>query len=445
VEISFTGNTTTDPVPQPKPYGLDGSITAYKYGTSTWIYSTARRGGRVVYAFDVSTIHTDTSSPRMLWKVGCPNLGNDTGCTTGFSDLGQTWSAPKVLKAAGYGAGAAPMLMMGGGYDSCEDGDPHTCTSSSKGRKVYVLDAETGAKLKEFDTDRPVAADVFVVPDTVSGQAKFAYVVDLGGNIYRIAGSSPNSPIGSDLPAAWTITKIASLGCSTPSAACAANRKFMFASDVVEPPAPGSGVYHLLVGSGDREKPLRVFDDALSVTNYFFMVKDVPTNATWLSDETTDCGTDVICMASLTPITTSADPATSDLATSKGWYLGLNAGEQVVTSAITVFGTVTFSTHEPTDPAPGACEADLGTARVYNVGYLNATSRNGTTYNRFEVVSGGGLPPSPVAGLVRLDPSSEPIPFIIGSDPGCPLCGRPPTPPSPSTQPKSLTYWYLQQ
>jgi type IV pilus assembly protein PilY1 len=444
VSISYTGSTTTSPVPQPKPYGLDGSITAYKYGTTTWIYPTARRGGRVVYAFDVSTIHTDTSTPRLLWKIGCPNLGDDSGCTTGFSGIGQTWSAPKVLKAAGYGSGTAPMLMMGGGYDNCEDGDPHTCTPSSKGRSVYLLDAETGEKLNEFSTDRPVAADVFVVPETVSGLAKFAYIVDLGGNIYRISGSSPNVPIGTALPADWTITKIASLGCSTPAAACAANRKFMFAPDVVEPPAPGSGVYHLLVGSGDREKPLRVFDDALGVSNYFFMVKDVPTNATWLSDETADCGEGVICLNSLTPITTVADPAASDLATSKGWYLGLTAGEQVVTTAITVFGVVTFSTHEPTDPDPDTCVADLGTARVYNIGYLNATSRNGT-YNRFEVISGGGLPPSPVAGLVRLDPTSEPIPFIIGADPTSPLRGREPTPPSTSTQPKSLTYWYLQQ
>ena len=445
VQISYTGNTTTDPMPQPKPYGLDGSITAYRHGSVTWVYATARRGGRVVYAFDMSTINTDTSSPRILWKIGCPNLTDDTGCTSGFSDIGQTWSAPKVLKASGYGSGLSPMLIMGGGYDNCEDGDPNTCTISAKGRKVYVLDAQTGTKLVEWDTERPVSADVFVVADTTSGLARFAYVVDLGGNIYRISGASATAPIGTTPPGNWTMTKIADLGCDT-TASCTANRKFMFAPDVVEPPAPGSGVFYLLVGSGDREKPLRVFDDALGVENYFFMVKDVPTSAAWLSDENSTCGSDVICLDSLTPITTIADPAADDLADSKGWYLGLVPGEQVVTSAITVFGTVTFSTHEPTNPVAGACEADLGTARVYNVGYLNATSRNGSfTNSRFEVISGGGLPPSPVAGLVKLDGMPGPIPFIIGADPDSPLKGREPTPPSSSTQPKSLTYWYLQQ
>jgi type IV pilus assembly protein PilY1 len=440
---------TNDPLP--KSYGLDGTVVAYKYGTSTWIYSTARRGGRVVYAFDVSSIHTDASSPRLLWKVGCPNLANDTGCTTGFTGIGQTWSAPKILKAAGYGSGASPMVIFGGGYDTCEDGDPHTCTSSAKGRRVYLLDAAAGTKVAEFTTDRPVVADPFVVPDTTTGLAKFIYVVDMGGNIYRISGATAGEPIGTRNPdptaadGGWTMTRIASLGCDNPTSTCSDNRKFMFMPDVVEPPAPGSGMYHLLVGSGDREKPLRIYDSALDTENYFFMVKDVPTTSTWLTDETTNCDSQaLICLDSLTPITTAADPAASALEDSKGWYLALRDGEQVVTSAITVFGTVTFSTHEPTDPEEGACEPDLGTARVYNVAYLNATSRNGTN-NRYEEIGGGGLPPSPVAGLVQINPGSEPIPFIIGADPDSPLKGNEPMPPTMTMQPKSLIYWYLQQ
>jgi len=171
----------------------------------------------------------------------------------------------------------------------------------------------------------------------------------------------------------------------------------------------------------------------------------VPTTSTWLTDETTNCdGQALICLDSLTPVTTSADPSEEDLVDSKGWYLDLGDGEQVVTSAITVYGTVTFSTHEPTNPEEGTCEPDLGTARVYNVAYLNATSRNGTN-NRYEEIGGGGLPPSPVAGLVKLDASSPPIPFIIGADPDSPLKGKEPTPPTMTMQPKSLIYWYLQQ
>ena len=65
-------------------------------------------------------------------------------------------------------------------------------------------------------------ADVFVVTDNATGLAKWAYVADLGGNIYRISGVDANTPFADTPPASWTMTKIASLGCDTASTACAA-------------------------------------------------------------------------------------------------------------------------------------------------------------------------------------------------------------------------------
>ena len=124
-----------------------------------------RRGGRMVYAFDVSDITTDPNSPSLKWRLGCPNLDDDVGCTSlGIAEIGQTWSSPSVLKALGYydvvttvdpvtGVSVntnvpKPMLIMGGGYDSCEDADPNTCTSTDKGNRIYVLDADTGSILR---------------------------------------------------------------------------------------------------------------------------------------------------------------------------------------------------------------------------------------------------------------------------------------------------------
>ena len=427
--VSYRGTIVTSPTPQPKPYGFDGPVTADKTADHAWIYAAMRRGGRVLYAFDFS----DLTAPTLKWKKGCPNQDNDTDCSAGFSGIGQTWSSAKLFKSFGYDSGAKPMLIMGGGYDTCEDSDPHTCTSSAKGRHVYVLDANTGTLLKTFDTDRPVVADVFTVPDPASttGLAKWAYVVDLGGNIYRISGMS------SAAPASWTMTKIAALGCGT-AESCSANRKFLYAPDVVKE----GNVYSLLVGSGDREKPLASYTSANGVSNYFFMVKDNPSDPAWLTSETGG----VITLNSLLPITTSATPSKAELATKKGWYLGLSAGEQVVTSAITVFGTTTFSTHTPTAPTPGACVSNLGTARVYNIAYANAAGMDGT---RYQTVAGGGLPPSPVAGMVKLDgpggPGTGPtVPFVIGAKADSPLEGGKPTPPTTTTQPKGRAYWYIQ-
>jgi len=442
-QINFFGNPTTSPTPLAKPYGFDGPITSYKDASNTWIYASMRRGGRVLYAFNVTT----PSSPSLKWKVGCPNQNNDTNCTTGFTGIGQTWSSPKAFKAAGYATGGAgtekPLLILGGGYDTCEDSDPHTCTTTAKGKTLYVLDADTGASLATtLVTDRPVVGDVFVITDNTSKLAKWAYAADLGGNIYRISGINANTPIAATHPSAWTITKIASLGCAThttPTPACTANRKFMFGPDIVE----DGGAYVLLIGSGDREKPLTGFTSATGVANQFFMVKDKPTNAGWLSSENSNCAADIICINSLLPITTNATPTAASLAAKKGWNLSLNASEQVVTSAITVFGVVTFSTHTPAVSVSGQCSANLGIARVYNIQFSNAESANGTP-ERAEEIVGGGLPPSPVAGMVTLD-SGETVPFVIGASPDSPLAGGGPSSTTTVIQPKGRVYWYLQQ
>jgi len=428
----------TDPTALPKPYGIDGAITAYKDSTHTWVYAAMRRGGRALYAFDVS----DMSNVALKWKVGCPNnfptsgIVDDSNCTTGFTGIGQTWSAAKTLFAPGYSSGTSPMIIMGGGYDTCEDAN--TCSpTTTKGNKIYVLNADTGALLTTLTTttdgsiiQRGIIADVVIVPDSSTGLAKYAYAADLGGNVYRV-------DIGTNAPANWTITKIASLGCAT-TASCSNNRKFMFAPDIV----PDNGAYDLLLGSGDREKPLLSNG---SVNNYFFMVKDKPTDSTWLSDNS-NCGIDgVLCLNSLLAITTTT-PSTATLSAKKGWYLGLNANEQVVTSAITIFGVVTFSTHQPTPPQAGVCTSNLGTARVYNVSYLDASSQNGTQ-SRFDILPPNiGLPPSPVAGLVTLSGGVN-VPFCIGCSKESPLESKEPTipPGSTLTQPKGRVYWYIQR
>src|SRR5690606_27879420 len=143
--------------------------------------------------------------------------------------------------------------------------------------------------------------------------------------------------------------------------------------------------------------------------------------------------------------TTSDTPAQSDLETKKGWYLGLHATEQVVTTAITIFGTVTFSTHQPAVPQASSCTTNLGTARVYNIWYANAASTNGTN-NRFQELPPAGLPPSPVAGMVTLDDGQE-VAFCIGCSADSPLeTTQPQVPPaSLPNHPKGRVYWYIQR
>lgn len=428
VLISFPNVTTGSP--QPKPYAMDGAITAVRGDSNATVFATMRRGGRAVYAFDVPA--SKPGDITLKWKIGC----DDSQCTSSaLSEIGQTWSPAKPFTAAGYKSGSTPqpLLIMGGGYDTCEDAKPHKCTSSSKGHKVYVLDAATGAVKQTFDTKRGVIAEVAVVPDLTTGLAKYAYAVDLGGNVYRI-------DIGEDVPADWTMTTIAALGCDTADTSCTYNRKFMFAPDILL----DNGAYVLLLGSGDREKPREYTS---TVQNYFFMLKDKPEDPTWLSTEQSNCTASVLCLDSLTPILQKQPTPTSEqLAARKGWYLELLPTEQVVTSAITIFGNLTFSTHEPAEAAPNTCGSNLGKARVYNVSYLNAAGHGPNKERSEELPPDIGLPPSPVAGLVTLD-DERTVPFCIGCTSDSPLEGSEPKVPPSSlpVQPKNRVYWYIER
>jgi type IV pilus assembly protein PilY1 len=392
----------------PKDYFFDGPIGVYDGGSSKWIYATMRRGGSAVYAFDVST----PTAPTLKWKRDATLLTN----------IGQTWSEPKVVKVAGYVGAvsgvAEPLIIMGGGYDLCEDLDvvPNMTCTTPKGNQVYVLDADDGTLLATLSTDRSVAADVTVVDSDFDGKVDVAYAADTGGNLYRIN-------IGTLAPGSWTITKLATLGC-TSSAAC--SRKFLNAPAVV----PDSDFNAILVGSGNRERPL-LTNQAVNVDNAFFMIKD-DHSATPAVITTTD-------LVSIDPNLALNDSQKTALASSKGWYLAFGTPdgnldldhdkEQVVTSAVVVAGVAYFSTNQPITPT--ACGANLGKARGYGVKYLDA-STPGNVSRSSEFV-GGGLPPSPVAGVVSISltnadnttvtkpdgtPATVSVPFVIGAGGG---------------------------
>jgi type IV pilus assembly protein PilY1 len=453
--ITFPYSAVSDATP--KPYGMDGPVTSLKATvggqSKTYVYAAMRRGGRAVYAFDVTT----PGNPSLLWKRGCATSSmTDSDCSSGYSEIGQTWSTVKTVYASNYGSGASPLIIMGGGYDTCEDYDAmaanganHNCTSSSKGKKVYVIDAVTGSVVRSFDTVAPsggvargVISDATVVNS--NGAALYAYMADLGGNVYRISFTGNSS---SD----WAMTRIASLGCSTPSS-CTANRKFMYAPSVV---TTDNTTYYVLLGSGDREKPVNYYASATAVTNYFFMVKDKPGDATWLTSENSTCSANVICLSSLQPITTST-PTDAQLTAKKGWYLALSSSEQVVTSAITIYGNTFFSTHQPAATNSNSCSTNLGTTNVYNISYLNAAGNFSGA--RSQAVTGGGLPPSPVFANVLVrnydygtkqnigggGTSSVPV-CVSGCDFTSPEQAQKVTGASSVVRHKSRLFWYIQK
>ncbi len=204
------------------------------------IYVGMRRGGRVIYAFDVTT----PTSPVFLWKKA--------NTDTGSSLLGQTWSEPRLARIKGN---SNPVLVFGAGYDATAE-DASTPGTTTMGNAIYVLDAISGNLLKQFAASRSVPADVALIDSDFDCYIDRAYAVDLAGSVYRIDFETATD----NGPSAWTIYTLADLSGGTST-----GRKFFFAPDVVVT----RSFTALMVGSGDREKPL------LSTTrDHFFQLFD---------------------------------------------------------------------------------------------------------------------------------------------------------------------------
>jgi type IV pilus assembly protein PilY1 len=150
----------------------------------------------------------------------------------------------------------------------------------------------------------------------------------------------------------------------------------------------GATFHAVLIGSGDREKPL-----AQTSSDRFYMIKDAKLGLDG-SGQTTITQSDLVVN-------------TADSSSAKGWYYSLSAdGEKVINAPLTVGGVVYFGTNKPIQQA--SCKADLGEARSYAMSFLDGSGTRtpggagtgDTLYS--EVLTGGGLPPSPIAGLVDI-------------------------------------------
>lgn len=412
--IDYPNTFSTPPTPPPmrKDYFFDGSLGVYQTFDNTnvsqtaWIFPTMRRGGRMVYAFDVS----NPTSPSFKWKAGCPNPDNDTGCTAGMAGIGQTWSVPAVAKIKGYST-TKPVIVMGGGYDICEDADTATpnCTNA-KGRKIFILDADDGTLLASFDTDRSVAADVALVDVDYDGYVDYAYAADLGGNIYRVNFVDPSTrnPLASDK---WTSRKVAYTN--------GAGRKFFYSPAVL----PVANKVYLALGSGDREHPLQSHYPFNNIVNRFYVYLDDPSIDTAIDLDLTDEA------FNYSATTTCEAEKLLPGSTKRAWFMDLKCpdvspvcpkatacGEQTVTSAVIVGGMAAFSTSSPVPPAPDACTNALGCARGYWVDLFNASGAIGVEGTcggaRASGFTGGGLPPSPVLGTVPIE--GKPVTVCVG-------------------------------
>ena len=440
----YLNEATTEPV-----YGLDATPSIYTLdnnndgtldhdaGDKVYALISMRRGGRMIYALDIS----DPDAPEFLWKV--------EGGAGELAELGQTWSVPQIAKIPGYSdtsGNPKPVLILGAGYDDSKDtqGVSATADADSMGRGLYILDMETGSvvwslthdggsgvhELAEPELEHSVPATVTTVDSNGDGKIDRVYWPDTGGQIWRL-----DMPWSDTLGKNWSWHKVASLNGSvngTNTADISDDRRFFNQIDFVPSTGPVSvcekyasttptwgvcatdsgyttldmGYDALLIGSGDRTNPL-----ATDVQNRFYMIRDLGISTYETALSTCDftqaveaVNFDFRCLGTLTDSELadltldsfrdkeddelgdadfnlaeaeySADQ--SALRKKAGWRIDLQAsGEKALSASVSLKGTVFFTTFSPGQTVTGQCgvEYGAGLGRLYMVDMHDARGR----------------------------------------------------------------------
>ena len=327
------------------------------------------------------------------------------------------------------------------------------------GRSIFILDATDGSIVWQakgggasnscsgnpcalLDMTYAVPADVTLLdriqPDgtKADGYVERLYAADTGGNIWRV----DLEPAGGNTPSHWQVTKFAALGGSG-----ATKRKFLYPPDIMAT----THFDAILAGTGDREHPLYQ-NGSYSVVNRFYMIKDTnigndASGWTTVADNTSSTADNA--PSSLVHIILPAPPNPKYDGTLSGFYITLpNTGEKVVNAPTSIGGFTYFGTNQPTTPSNLTCTNGRGTARDYQVNFVTGETTSGT-------LDTGGLPPSPVAGLVNVTDSNGDtlmVPFLLGGNPSSTCVGPDcrsslggTRPPIPINATRRRLYWYL--
>ncbi|MEM6583261.1 MAG: hypothetical protein AAF699_18435 [Pseudomonadota bacterium] len=408
------------PIVYTKDLNMDGTIDSTA-GDKAYVYVGLRRGGRIIYALDIS----NPDSPSLLWQR------DETD--TGFAELGQTWSVPVVAKIPGYfdnDGVAKPVLIFGAGYDDNKD-SAGLASPDSMGRGLLIVDAVTGdlvwsvtpaansaTNLQETSLLDSVAAGVSILDSNGDGLTDRVYFADTGGQIWRV--DLPGNALPDVNQNTWRIVKLADMNGGTR----ATDRRFFNAPDVVRTAYAGAAFDAILIGSGDRTNPNDIDDpndpNLVAVDNQFYMIRDKATNPYFTEEplpSSSECTaaepSDFRCYLPLDPndlydvtdndieLGTEAEQSAAEAAliAADGWRLDLEAnGEKALASSITIAGQVFFTTFSPESGAANICEPIPGAGRLYVVDLATAAGvidfdNNGNTDRAW--IIGALLPDTP--------------------------------------------------
>ncbi len=288
-----------------------------------------RKGGEGYYALDVTDPPTGgdySNFPKVLWEYS-----DDTV-------MAESWSEPVIGKVRIMDAGVARdrfVAILGAGPN---------IGGGSIGKAVMVLDVRNGQVLRTFTgMGSGVAASPTAILDS-SGYIRFAYVVDINGNLWKFDFRTPGNATSSTPDSVWTATKL-----FTPATG---GQPAYHRVEVAYTSTDGSSRY-LFYGTGDQDSP---------VTNLgsgkFYGIKD--TDAYFPSTAVVETSSNLL---DVTP-TILNNAAGGTVSTSQsGWVVKLgnvtqsydgysHSGEKVLSDPVVFYGRVYFTTFTANTTSP---------------------------------------------------------------------------------------------
>ncbi|MGI0120408.1 pilus assembly protein [Zooshikella sp. RANM57] len=423
----YKDNVAVDDNPT-KVYGLDGPISiwmndingdrdvlqsnngAADTGEFVYAYVSMRRGGRNIYALDI----TNRASPKLKWiiKGGVDNsTSTETVAKGNFSKLGQTWSKAMLAKVKFNGV-EKKVLIFTGGYDPDQD-NHELITTDDIGNAIYMVDADTGNLLwfsSNTGSDLNLATMDYSFPAPASlidingdGIIDYFFVADVGGHIWRFDINAENTG-KADFAKGGMIAQISGSGKTDA-------RRFYNAPDISMIRARGEETYLAIsIGSGYRANPLNN-----DITDRFFMIRDphvfkAPDHYSYITDKDTSTGADtrrIIYNSDLYDATNNLiqdgsdeeqEEAKNALASKQGWFIDMEArGEKVLAKSKTIANKIVFTSYQPNvTPATNPCSPSSGQNRRYLLNLENAAAVATTTDplnkdNRYITLSQTGI------------------------------------------------------
>lgn len=396
-----------------RPYGIDSPPVIYSYddnkdgtlnhsvGDKVWAFFGLRRGGRAIYALDIS----NPNSPSFMWQIASGD--------TGFTHLGQTWSIPRVARIPGYADATTgipkPVLIFAGGYDTNKDDHATLGTANDTlGRGIYIVDAETGAlvwsvtpgadsatNMQATELAHSIPAPVAILDSNGDRLVDRIYVGDTAGILWRV--DMPGDTLPTSSQDTWRLTKLFTAVDPAVTRTQENDRRFYNQPDVVRVEYKGVPADAVLIGTGDRSNPGAVDDsnaaNTAAVQNEFYMIRDLGVTPVTTDYDSNDCMTALVpdfrCALPQdnTDLFDATDNALQDGTTAEkaaaetafegaqGWRIQLEGeGEKSLSRSVTIQGKVFFGTFTPGVGAANLCEPAAGLGKLYIVSLYDATA-----------------------------------------------------------------------